>query len=168
MTYSVEALGEGHDLEPFDSGNDELTDWLRHHARHATAQGSRTYLLVEDKTRRVVGYFSLAPHIMERADAPKRVGRGGPRQIPAILLAKLALDRSEQGRGLGSELLIRALETAVGAARAAGGKVVVVDAIDEAAARFYERHDFQRTPGNPRRLVQKLSTVASALDQPWP
>jgi hypothetical protein len=69
-------------------------------------------------------------------EAPRSIGRGPPRQIPAILLAKLALNRSLQGRGLGAELLVLALSKIVDAARAAGGKLVVVDAIDEAAAPF--------------------------------
>lgn len=168
MKLSVEPLGERHALGAFDCGSDALSKWLRTHARHATRQGTRTYVLVEPSTERVLGYFALAPHVLERRDMPPRLGRGAPRQIPAILLAKLALERSVQGKGLGSELLAHALATVVEAARAAGGKVVVVEAIDERAARFYERHDFQPVPGSPRRLVMKLSTVAAALGLPWP
>jgi len=167
-SWAIEPLGDDHDLEAFDCGTDELSEWLRRHARNSTGQGTRTYLLVDAKTRRVAGYFSLAPHLIEREETPKKIGRGAPRRIPAILLAKLALDRSEQGKGLGSELLIRALEAVVKAARVAGGKVVVVDAIHEAAARFYEGHDFQRLPRSPLRLALKLSTVAKALDLEWP
>ncbi|MGH9246386.1 MAG: histone acetyltransferase [Acidimicrobiales bacterium] len=46
--------------------------------------------------------------------------------------------------------------------------MVVVDAVDDAAADFYEQHDFERLSGNPSRLAQKLSTVANALGMPWP
>ena len=96
------------------------------------------------------------------------MGRGAPRQVPAILLAKLALDTRLQGLGLGRELLIRALSTVVDAALVAGGKIIVVDAVDDAGAAFYEAHDFAAVPGNRRRLVVKLSTVAKALGMPWP
>ena len=96
------------------------------------------------------------------------VRTGAPRQIPAILLAKLALDGSRQGQGLGSELLVVALQVIVEAARAAGGRLVVVDAIDDAAAAFYRHHDFTPLPGDPRRLVLKLSTAAKALGLTWP
>ena len=164
----VEPLTDEHHVASFDCGNSDLTDWLRNHAQHAVGQGTRSYVLIEQGSREVLGYFALAPHLIEREELPRRVGRGAPRQVPAILLAKLALDTRLQGRGMGRELLIRALSTVVDAALVAGGKVVVVDAIDDAAAAFYEAHDFSAVPGNPRRLVVKLSTVAKALVRTWP
>ena len=164
----VEPLTDEHDVASFDCGNSDLTDWIHKHARHAAGQGTRSFVLIEQGQREVLGYFALAPHLIERDELPRRVGRGAPRQVPAILLAKLALDRRLQGRGLGRELLIRALSTVVDAALVAGGKVIVVDAVDDAAATFYGAHDFLAVPGNPRRLVVKLSTVAKALDVNWP
>ena len=166
MNAHVEPLA-GHDVAGFTSGNPELDDWLRQHAPTATGQGTRTYVLVDDGGM-VVGYFAIAPHLLERDDAPDRLARGAPKQIPAILLAKLALDVSVQGHGLGSELLIVALNVIVSAARHAGGRVVVVDAIDDSAQAFYVHHDFMPLPGKTRRLVMKLSSVAKALGTPWP
>jgi GNAT superfamily N-acetyltransferase len=96
------------------------------------------------------------------------VSRGAPRRIPAILLAKLALDERLHGQGLGAELLVHALTTAINAARSAGGRVVVVDALDERAASFYRAHDFQPSPTDAHRLVVKLSTAARALGLAWP
>ncbi len=168
MTYRVEPLRDGHDLERFECGVAALDEWLKRHARTASGQGTRTYVLVEDRGQQVAGYFAVAPHLVAREATPASIGRGAPREIPAILLAKLALDRRFHGQGLGSELLVRALERIVDAARVAGGKLVVVDAIDEHAAAFYERHDFKRLPGERSRLVQKLSTVAKALGKRWP
>ena len=164
----VEPLIDHHDVASFDCGNRDLGDWLRDHALHALGQGTRTYVLIERGRGEVLGYLALAPHLVEREELPRRLGRGAPRQVPAILLAKLALHTSLQGQGMGRELLIRALSTVVDAARVAGGKVVVVDAVDATAAAFYEAHDFAAVPGNPRRLVMKLSTVAKALGRPWP
>lgn len=164
----MEALAGGHDLDAFDCGHDALTDWLRRHARPATGQGTRTYLLVEEATGAVAGYFAVAPHLLERDDAPPRVGRGAPRRIPAILLAKLALRRDLHGHGLGAELLAYALTTIVAAARSAGGRLIVVDAVDDGAAGFYRVHDFEPSPTDPYRLIMKLSTAARALGLPWP
>jgi predicted N-acetyltransferase YhbS len=166
VTFTLEPLGPDHELGSFECGNEELDRWLVEHARNATGQGTRTYVVTD--ADRVVGYFAIAPHTIDREVLSKSQGRGAPRQIPAVLLGKLALDRSVQGEGLGSELLVVALETIVEAARQVGGKVVVVDAIDDAATAFYQRHDFVATPSDPHRLVRKLSTVAKALELPWP
>jgi GNAT superfamily N-acetyltransferase len=162
----VEPLAD-HDLDRFRCGNDELDEWLRRHARTATGQGTRTYVLI-DAEGAVVGYFALAPHFLNRDEAPPKLGRGAPGQIPAILLAKLAVASSIQAQGLGADLLVVALGTVIEAARKAGGRIVVVDAIDDAARRFYEHHYFQSLPNNPRRLLMKLSTAAQALGVPWP
>jgi GNAT superfamily N-acetyltransferase len=168
VSYRVESFSAGRDLHAFDCGYDTLNSWLRQHAGHATRRGTRTYLLVEEATAAVVGYFALAPHLLERDDAPPSVGRGAPRRIPAILLTKLALDKSLHGQGLGAELLVHALTTIVTAARAAGGRLVVVDAIDENAASFYRAHDFHPSPTGTRRLIMKLSTAARTLGLAWP
>ena len=167
MSYLAEPLGDHHDLAGFDCGNDGLNAWLRLYARTATGQGTRTYAVV-DEDGVVVGYFAVAPHTIDRERLSKSQGRGAPRQIPAVLLAKLALDRRLHGQRLGSDLLIVALTTIVDAARRVGGKMVVVDAIDEEAVNFYLHHEFAAIPGNPHRLVRKLSTIARALELPWP
>ncbi|MHB8464180.1 MAG: GNAT family N-acetyltransferase [Acidimicrobiales bacterium] len=167
MTWRVGSLGSEQDLTHFDCGNSELNQWLIQHALHAIGQGTRTYVAADDDGR-VIGYFAVVPHVVERDDVPRSIGRCAPRQIPAILLAKLALDRAVQGQGLGAELLVLALATILDAARVAGGKLVVVDAVDRAAATFSAHHDFVACPANPSRLVQKLSTIARALGEPWP
>ena len=167
MILRVAALDDSHDLTAFRSGNLELDGWLRDHARHATAQGTRTYVLVDDQDA-VAGYFAIVPHVVDRGDAPKKLARGAPHQIPAILLAKLALSEGLHGQGLGAELLVRALGTIVAAARAVGGKLVIVDAIDDQAVAFYRHHDFEPLPDRPDRLVMKLSTAAQALGIVWP
>jgi GNAT superfamily N-acetyltransferase len=168
VSYRVEPLGAGHDLDAFDCGHDALTEWLQRHARHATGQGTRTYLLVEDSTGAVAGYFAISPYLVERDSTPPGVGRGAPKRIPAILLAKLALRSDLHGQGLGAELLLYALTTILSAARSAGGRLVVVDAADSNAADFYRTHDFHPSPTDPSRLIMKLSTTARVLELPWP
>ncbi|HHH10484.1 MAG TPA: GNAT family N-acetyltransferase [Sorangium sp.] len=111
----------------------------------------------------VVAYFSLAAHLVVRADLPKRLGRGAPNAIPAVLLARLALDQSLHGRGLGGELLWDALSRACAAADIAAARVVVVDAIDAAAAAFYRHHGFTAVDDVPYRMFQKVGDIAAAL-----
>ena len=166
MTYRIEPLADHHDLTTFECGKTELDAWLRDHARTATGQGTRTYVLI-GASDQVVAYIAIAPHTIDRESLSKKAGRGAPQHIPAILPAKLALAESLHGRHLGSELLIAALDTIVEAARQAGGKFIVVDAIDEEAAAFYTHHEFEAMPANPLRFTRKLSTIAKALGKPW-
>ncbi|MHB1613540.1 MAG: GNAT family N-acetyltransferase [Actinomycetes bacterium] len=161
--YRSEHLAANHDLEHFDSGNDTLDAWLRRAARHAEAANTgRTFVWVEPGSPDVAGYFTLAAHLVRKVDVPKSVGHGSPEAIPAVLLARLALDRSLQGRGLGGQLLLDALERAVDASARAAARLVVVDAIDDQAVAFYRCYGFRPCP-DPRRLVRKTSEVAATL-----
>lgn len=110
----------------------------------------------------VVAYYSLAAHLLQREEVPSSVGRGGPRQIPAVLLARLALHESLQHEGTGGALLAEALGRVIAATKTVAARFVVVDAIDEQAAGFYAHHGFRRIPGSLR-LVQKVSDIAAAL-----
>lgn len=115
----------------------------------------------------VVAYYAVAPTQLVRADGLSRSMLGGFTVVPAFLLARLALATALQGQGLGSEVLLDALEITVEAARRAGGRLIVVDAIDDGARAFYEHHDF--TPiGDGRRLVIKVATVEARLSDPPP
>lgn len=162
MDFVSECLTPGHDLECFRCGIPQLDDWLQRSAHHAEAMNTARTFVWHRGDRMVIAYFTLAAHLIARAKVPKRVGRGSPDVIPAILLARLALDQTLHGQGLGGELLWDALERARTASRLAGARLVVVDAIDEAAASFYEHHGFRRIP-DTRRLVQKLSDIECAL-----
>lgn len=159
-----EALGEGHLVDQFESGAQSLDDWLKFSARTSDAKRqSRTYVWHQGDGV-VVAYFALAPHVIERAVLPRSQEAGNLDQIPSLLLARLALDLSLQGSGLGSELLIDALSRSVSASNDVGGRFVVVDAIDQAAAEFYEHHGFRPcNTGDMRRLIRKVSDIAVSL-----
>lgn len=162
--FESEPLSDAHHLDGFSSGRRELDDWLVHSAAHA--QGIRTArtFVWHRGNRQVVAYFSLAAHVVCREEMPSKIGRGSPNQIPAVLLARLALDLGLQGQGLGAELLWDALSRTVAAANVAAARLVVVDAIDAVAAKFYSRYGFIAVPGTTWRLVQKISDVAAALE----
>jgi GNAT superfamily N-acetyltransferase len=156
--YQSERLGSSHDVSGFRCGHEVLDVWLREHA--ATAQAKRTsvtYVWTRGDAL-VVAYYSLAPHLIENAELPHRLGRGYPRQIPAILLARLALAEELHSSGLGGVLLHDALTRAVAASQQVGGRYVVVDAIDDDAQRFYQHFGFTATP-RPERLVRKVSDI---------
>jgi hypothetical protein len=110
----------------------------------------------------IKAYFSIAPTQVVRSEVSSSMA-GGFSVIPSFLLARLALDLSLQGAGLGEELLHDALTRLVEAADRGGGRLIVVDAIDEKAAAFYAKYDFRPVRSNPLRLVMKVATARSAL-----
>lgn len=164
----LERLDAHHDLSAFDSGNDELNGWLQRHAVAAQQMDSaRTFVLT--KQDRVVGYFSLTMGSVLRQDAPAKLVRGlAAYPVGMVLLARLAVDRTEQGGGLGGTLLAEALRKAVAAGEAAAARLVVVDAIDENAARFYKRYGFMPAPEHPLRLYRRMKDVAQSLEDRSP
>lgn len=150
-----------HVVERFDSGAGALDDWLRRTASVAAAAGtSATWVLCRGDT--VVGYYALAMGSVERGTAPSRLGRGQPDPVPALLLARLALDRREQRTGLGADLLRDALARAVAGAHHYGARALVVDAVDEAAADFYRHHGFLPLEG--LRLYRRISDIERAIN----
>ncbi|HEX8004630.1 MAG TPA: GNAT family N-acetyltransferase [Mycobacteriales bacterium] len=152
-------LDDTHALDDFDSAQPDLDRWLRDHARGAEAKRTARTFVWLDGGGRVVGYYALAAHTLSRASLPRRLGRGDPAQVPAVLLAKLALHKDLQGRGLGAALLADALGRVLDATRAVAARYVVVDAIDDFAADFYAHHGFEQVAALDR-LVRKISDLA--------
>ena len=161
-----EPLDGSHATVDFDCGKSELTDWLRRQAlANQRARSARTYVL--SRGTRVVGYYAIAAASVEHAEAPERVRKGLARHpIPVILLARLAVDLSEQGMGLGAALLKDALERAARAANEIGARAVLVHAKDEEAKAFYERFDFDPSPSDGRHLFLLMKDLEAALRRP--
>ncbi|MBI4728691.1 MAG: GNAT family N-acetyltransferase [Acidobacteria bacterium] len=160
---SAEPLSPSHEFGGFESGKPELDDWLRRHAFASHQAGSaRVYVL--SRENRVVGYYALAAASVEPADAPARVKKGlGRRAIPVILLARLAVDRREQGKGLGAVLLGDALRRAASAAGEIGARAVLVHAKDADARAFYEHFDFEPSPTDPLHLLLLMKDLRALL-----
>lgn len=156
---------ERHDVRAFNCGEPSSDLWLREQAVLASArQTARTWVWL-DENGAVVGYYALAAHKVARDDVPTKIGRGRPVEIPAVLLARLALSESLRGRGLGAVLVADALERVVEATQIVAARLVVVDALHERVARFYEALGFRRVPDSLL-LVQKLSDSEAALRGP--
>lgn len=140
-----------HDRAGFDCGRAELNDWLRRIARQHQARGiSQTYVAADEQApARVLGYYALTVTEIDGTDLPHGARKRFPRRIPGVRLGRLAVDRGVQGKGLGGLLLMDAIERTRHVRREAGSVGLFVDAIDDAAARFYLKHGFSGSPGNP-------------------
>src|SRR5262245_41682990 len=157
-------LTKDHDRNSFDCGMPALNDYLKKYAlQNQKKYAARTYVATRGN-RIVVGYYSLAYGSVSLEEAPQGVKSGLPRHpIPVILLARLAVDSTEQGRGLGPALLKDALLRTLQAAEIAGLRAMLVHAKNDSAKRFYEKYGFEPSPIDAYRLFLRLSDLFLSL-----
>lgn len=170
MPLRIVVLGRHHRalLEDFRNQHQSLVDYLRRFAlRHAEKDLlARTFLAIEGAKgkERLAGYFTLATASVERTavGSIESLDRLPGFPIPAVLLARLAVDDRVQGQGLGRYLFEEALGLTLQLARSGpvAFRLFVTDAIDEGAARFYEHFGFSRLTGEfPCRMVLDLKPL---------
>ncbi len=168
MAYArPEPLVERHALDDFSSGEASLDDWLHRHSRRAVADGSsRVFVTTEDGSC-VVGFYALAASSVGPGYATERALKGQParRPVPAVLLARLAVDRRHQGRGLGTSLLQDALLRIAGAGEEIGIRVVLVHALGERQRSWYERFGFESSPTDPLHLILLMKDLLKLMDE---
>lgn len=145
-------LEEGHDTSSFDSGVEALDTYLKRYARQTQKrEGARTYVVLE--ANQVIAFYTIVFSAIAWNDAPEHVRKGlGKYPIPIMMLGRLAVDKRWAGKGLGNSLLLDALQRALAASEIAGLRAVVVDAKDDTAKRFYEKHGFRSWPVGSNRL----------------
>ena len=155
-------VSETDSLSGFDSGRPALDSWLADRALRNEAEGvSRTYVIRD--AGRVVAYYSLATGSVQRAQTPGRVRRNMPEPIPVMVLGRLAVDRSHQGRGLARVLVRDAILRTLKASQIAGIRVLLIHALDEEAAEFYCHLGFTRSPVDPLLFMLPLADARALV-----
>jgi GNAT superfamily N-acetyltransferase len=155
-------LNETHELADFFSGTESLDDWLKRRARPNQVSGaSRTFVIAE--RHRVVGYYALASGAITVASGVGRFRRNMPDPFPVVVLGRLAIDRSQQGRGLGRMLFRDCALRVAHAADTIGIRGIVVHAISEQAKAFYLALGFDASPRDPMTLMVTLADIRSLL-----
>jgi len=157
-----EPLSGDHQTDTFDSGEPVLDDWLRRRAAANQVSGaSRTYVVCEGK--RVIAYYAVASGAISQGSVPGKFRRNMPDPIPVVVLARLAVDRSYQGRGLGRGLFQDAARRVAHAADTIGIRGIVVHAISEEARKFYIALGFDPCRADAMTLVVTLRDIRAAL-----
>lgn len=159
----LERLSRDHDRGGFTCGRDELDDWLQRVARQAAerAETAHTYVLTDDGET-ILGFFSVAMHHVTVEQAPEELLSGQPPHLPvsALLLARLAVAKDHQGEGLGDGLMRSVVEHVLRLREYVPVRLLAVDAMDEEAARFYEKYGFKRWPADALKLFVKVKDLA--------
>jgi GNAT superfamily N-acetyltransferase len=162
-------LDKSHALEDFRCGELALDDWLRRHARPAQASDTaRVYVVTTlDDTAAVVGYYAIAATEIAPADATPRALKGQPRAraVPALMLARLAVDQRHQGAGVGRSMLQDVLLRCAHAAESIGARVLLVHAKHAAAKAWYLQFGFEESPTDPLHLHLLMKDIRRFLER---
>ncbi len=163
--FRVEPLSGAHDRSRFVSGSGPLDRYLREQVSQDIKRRIATcFVAVDVETQDIVGFYTLTATSVALDSLAPEIAKRLPRYpvVPAALLGRLAVSVNHQGRGLGAALLADAL---LRTARVEMGVfAMIVDAKDDAAQRFYEKHGFTLLVGEPRRLVLPIATALRALE----
>ena len=154
-----------HQVENFSCGYETLDNYIKSYAEVNASRGlGRTFVAVEKDEPAIKGYYTLTAAQIAKERLPKKHTRGLPGYpIPAILLARLAIDKTAQGKGLGEFLLFNALERIVRGSYEFGIRIVLVDAIDEKAKNFYLKYGFVTFDDNPLKLFLPIKAIESLV-----
>jgi GNAT superfamily N-acetyltransferase len=162
----IEPLAAHHDRGAFSCGVDSLDRYLRSQAgQDVRRRANGVFILVSaDAVGTVLGYYTLCAASLPQGDVPAEARKHIPRYplVSATLIGRLAVSRTRQGDGLGALLLADAVRRAYASAATVGSSMLVVDALNERAAAFYESFGFQPLPESPR-LVLPMRSIEGVL-----
>jgi len=154
-------LTADHALDQFNSGKLALDDWLRRRALNNQLGGaSRTWVVTN--TGPVVAFYASATSAILRSRASGRVARNQPDELPAVLLARMAVDVGHQGQGLGVALLKHFIVKAVEVSELVGVRLLLVHAKDDEARAFYVHHGFEPSPVDDLTLMLLIADVRAS------
>jgi GNAT superfamily N-acetyltransferase len=163
--WAIEPFARDHERAEFSCGRPTLDDFLRLRVTQYEKRGlGKTFVAVHPGAKAVIGYYTLAAGAVAFEHLPSEVARKFPKHpVPVVLLARLAVDQSAQGKGLGETLLLDALQRALDLSSGIGVYAIEVDALDDQAAAFYQRYGFSPLVDNPRHLYLPIATVEDLL-----
>lgn len=163
----VQSLTAEHDRSAFGCGSEAQTAWLRSHALQAQASDtSKVYVVCRVGSPVVVGYYALSAGSISHDSVAPRVKKGiGRYPVPVVILTRLGVDLTEQGRGLGSALVRDALLQTAAISRRVGVRALLIHAETADAAAFYQRIDpgFEPSPTDELHLILLTQDLRRAI-----
>ncbi|MGB5567793.1 MAG: GNAT family N-acetyltransferase [Sedimenticolaceae bacterium] len=167
MDLIIVPLGKQHERESFDCGEDSLNQYLHRYAsQDVRRRVNRVFVASSpDAPQTVIAYYSLSAGGLAATDLPEESRRRLPKYpVPVVLLGRLAVAESHQGKGLGAVLLADALQRIAQACQVMAVYAVVVDALNERAAAFYRQFGFIALPSQPLKLFLPTDSVTRLVD----
>ena len=164
MTFArPEPLRPDHDLSDFSCGHASLDEWLRRRAlANQKAGASRIYVVTNDRGQKVVAYYAIASGALAVRDATAKLRRNMPDPIQMAILGRLAINQKFQGKGLGRALFRDAAIRIIRAADEIGIRGMMVHAISDEAAKFYQALGLQAAAKEKRLFMITLEELTAA------
>ena len=167
MDLIFSPLGKSHDRKSFDCGEQSLNEYLRQYANQNIKRRINKVFVASppEAPQQVIGYYGLSAGSLDAGNLPEDLRKKLPRYpVPVVLLGRLAVAESHQGQGLGSILLVDALQRIVQASQVMAVYAVVVDALNARAAEFYQQFGFIPLPNQPLKLFLPMDTAIALPD----
>jgi GNAT superfamily N-acetyltransferase len=150
MSYLTEPLDAKHKRDAFLCGKDLLDNYFR----------------TQVKQEGISGYYTLSSNSISNDFIPESFKKNLPKTylfIPAILLGRLAVDKSFQGKGFGKLLLIDSLKRCWNLSKSIGAFAVIVDPLDDEAEKFYAKYGFIKLPDSGKMFLP-MKTIKMLFD----
>jgi len=163
--WIIEPFSKGHTRDTFTCGQPSLDDFIQNRvSQYEKRRLGKTYIAVRTGEPLVIGYYTLAAGTVSFEHLPVAVSKKLHRHpTPAILLARLAVDRTAQGKRLGEALLLDAMQRSLNLSDAMGIHVLSVETINDSALTFYRKYGFISLQDDIRHLYLPISTVETLL-----
>ncbi len=136
ITCRIEAVRAAHDRAAFDCAHPFLNTYLAQFARQNDKNGyARAFVMVPAESGNpVVGSYTLSFSEIAFDNNPIELRKRLPKYpAPAVRIGELVVDNGNKGQGLGSQLLLDAIERIANASEEVAVWVIVVDPIDQTA-----------------------------------
>ncbi|MEE4378837.1 MAG: GNAT family N-acetyltransferase [Candidatus Competibacteraceae bacterium] len=165
LRWREEPIAKHHDRTAFDCGDNDLNEFLQRHARQSHEKGgAKTFLAMDNSDSRILGFYSVSPASVAYARTPNIVKRGLARHdVPVFRLSRLAVNRVNQGQGLGGQLLLAAGRRCLLVAMQAGGVALLIDAKNARVADWYAGYGAVPLIDAPLSLLLPFKTIHAAL-----
>ena len=159
-SLKIEAISRQHLRDRFDCGQPSLNEYLLRYARQNDDNNIAKAFVAVDNDNQVLGYYCVSSASVEFEELPEEITKGLPRYpVPAARIGRLACDKSMQGKGLGTRLLIDALQRINATSKQLGIKAVIVDALDQDTKKFYIRYGFMELSTQELTLFLPIETT---------
>ncbi len=140
-----------------------MNGWLQRTALKWQRNGGCRVVVLVDARNQVVAYYALSTGQVRRTLAPKNITRNTPDPLPVVLMGRLAVAKTWQGKGVARDLMLDAFDRVLAVSQTVGVVALVVHALEPGVVPFYARFGFQAAPSDPLTLFKRVKDIAAEV-----